>query len=48
MNVRVLIRNDKSLLVDRPVAFSLDVKYKSLDLTLIRCIEISASAYLES
>ena len=48
MNVKILTRNDKGLLVGRPVAPRLDVIYVNLDLTLIRCIKTSADARLES
>ena len=40
-------KNDKSLLIDRPVAPRSD-KYVSLDLTLIGCIEILAGTHLKS
>ena len=47
MNVKALTKNDKSLLVGRPVVPRPNVKYMGLDLTLIGCIEISANARLE-
>ena len=47
INVRVLTRNDKSLLVGRLVAPRLDIEYIGLDLTLIGCMKTSVSARLE-
>ena len=46
MNVRILTRNNKRLLVGRPVVFRPD-KYIDLSLTLIKCIETSTGAHLE-
>ena len=48
INVKVLIRNDKGLLVGRLVAPRPHVEYVGLDLTLIGCIETFASTRLES
>ena len=47
INVKVLTKNDKSLLVGRPVAPRPDIEYIGLDLTLIGCLKTSADAHLE-
>ena len=48
MNIKALTRNDKGLLVDRPVAPKPNVEYVSLDLTLIGCIMTSVGIRLRS
>ena len=47
MNIRALTRNDKGLLVGKPMVFRPDIEYIGLDLTLIGCMEIFAGARLE-
>ena len=48
INIKALTRNDKNLLVGRPVALKPDIEYVSLDSTFIGCIKTSADARLES